>query len=65
MASLQGKTALVTGGNRGIGRGIAIHLASQGANLVLADISQDGLDEVAGVISQSKYRSGIILFGAK
>ena len=33
--SLQGKTAIVTGGNSGIGMAIAIELASQGANIVI------------------------------
>jgi enoyl-[acyl-carrier protein] reductase III len=33
--SLEGKLALVTGGGRGIGRAIALKLASQGANIVV------------------------------
>lgn len=32
---LQGKTALVTGASRGIGRAIALELASQGANIIV------------------------------
>ena len=33
--SLKGKTALVTGSGRNIGRGIALHLAGAGCNVVL------------------------------
>ena len=38
---LENKVAVVTGGGRGIGRGVAIFLAQQGANLVVADPGSD------------------------
>ena len=44
--SLKGKTAIVTGAGRGIGRAVARMLAQCGANIVINDIpgSQDALD---------------------
>jgi NAD(P)-dependent dehydrogenase (short-subunit alcohol dehydrogenase family) len=44
---LAGRTALVTGAGRGIGRGSAIALARAGADLVLVSRSPDELEEVA------------------
>jgi len=47
-ASLEGKTALVTGGSRGIGRAIALELAAAGAQVTLSYRSgQEEADEVA------------------
>jgi NAD(P)-dependent dehydrogenase (short-subunit alcohol dehydrogenase family) len=47
---LAGKTALVTGASRGIGRAIAFALAAEGANVVLSSRRQESLDAVAAEI---------------
>lgn len=41
MKLLQGKTALVTGGNRGIGKVIALRFAEEGANVAFTDVVYD------------------------
>jgi 3-oxoacyl-[acyl-carrier protein] reductase len=38
---LQGKTAIITGASRGIGKGIAIEFAKQGANIAFTYLSSD------------------------
>jgi len=53
MIELAGKTAVVTGGASGIGRGIARTLAAQGMNIVVADIEQGPLDEVVAELQAS------------
>ena len=50
MSVLQGRTALVTGAGRGIGRGCAVALAEAGADLVLVSRSPDDLESVAAEV---------------
>src|SRR5499426_946866 len=53
MTSVDGKTAIVTGAGRGIGRAIAIELARAGARVSLAARSRSQLEETAKVIGDS------------
>lgn len=46
-----GKTAIVTGGARGIGRGIVMVLASNGANVVVGDINLSDAKMVANEVA--------------
>lgn len=50
MGTLDGKSALVTGGARGIGRAIALRFAREGANVAVADVNLDGAKAVAAEI---------------
>lgn len=50
MGSLAGKTALVTGAGRGLGRSCALLLAREGAQLVVADLNIDTARETAQAI---------------
>jgi 3-oxoacyl-[acyl-carrier protein] reductase len=54
MTNLEGKTAIVTGSSRGIGRAIAIRLAIEGARVVLCARTTEMLRQVAGEIGAEK-----------
>jgi NAD(P)-dependent dehydrogenase (short-subunit alcohol dehydrogenase family) len=56
-SGLAGKTALITGASRGIGRAIAFAFAAEGSNVVLASRKQEALDAVAEAI-RAKYPDG-------
>jgi NAD(P)-dependent dehydrogenase (short-subunit alcohol dehydrogenase family) len=59
-SGLAGKTAIVTGGGRGLGRAMALGLARAGANVVIT--AARGRDEIEAVADEAKTsQAGIVL----
>ena len=56
---LAGKVAIVTGGARGIGRGICLVLADNGADIVVADMNSEGAEAVSAEVA-SKGRQTMV-----
>ncbi|MGF2616117.1 3-ketoacyl-ACP reductase [Rossellomorea vietnamensis] len=49
---LKGKSALITGGGRGIGRAAAIALAREGVNIGLVGLTSENLEKVSAELAQ-------------
>ncbi len=58
MIDLTGKVAIVTGGGSGIGRGICLVLAEQGADVVVADLNAQAAESVASEVA-ARGRKGV------
>ena len=56
MQDISGKTAIVTGAASGIGLGIATALAEAGANVVMADIQKEAVEQAAHSLSGTNKR---------
>ena len=57
MGTLSGKVALVTGAGQGVGRGIALALAAEGANIAIVDINAETAAQSVRLIEQRGVRA--------
>ena len=60
---LQGQVAVVTGASRGIGRSIAMKLASEGADLVLSARGVEGVEAVAAAVREENPDRRVLPLG--
>src|ERR1044072_7129369 len=60
---LKGKTALVTGGSEGIGKGIALALAKEGVDVAICARRKEPLEAAAGEIAKSTGRKIVAIAG--
>jgi len=61
VSELTGRVALVTGGGRGIGRAVALSLASAGADLAISGRKADVLEETVGAIRTMGRRATAVV----
>ncbi len=57
---LENKIAIVTGGGSGIGRGICLRLAQEGAKVMVADLDQDAAERVAREVASVDHSSAAV-----
>ena len=57
MGKLTGKVAIISGSGRGIGRSLALKLASEGASVVVNDLDEAPANEVVAVIAAAGGRA--------
>ncbi len=57
--TIEGKIALVTGAGQGIGRGIALRLAKDGADIALVDLNTDTMGTIAAEIEDLGRKAAI------
>ncbi len=60
MRDVRDAVAVITGAGSGIGRGLAVELASAGAQLALADVNSAGLEETRKLLGPDKAKTYVV-----
>jgi len=58
---LAGKTAIITGGGSGFGRATAVRFGAEGANVVVADLDEDGGLETARLVAAAGSDADVVV----
>lgn len=62
-AKLKGKTALITGGDSGIGRSVAVHFAREGANVAIIYLKEDKDAKMTQELVEKEGKECLIISG--
>jgi short-chain dehydrogenase/reductase SDR len=62
MQNLKGKTALVTGGGRGLGKAVALALAAEGVNVAITGRNENNLKSAVAEIESKGVKSSYSVF---
>ena len=62
MQNLKGKTALVTGGGRGLGKAVTLALAAEGVNVAITGRNENNLKSVVAEIESKGVKSSYSVF---
>ena len=62
MQNLKGKTAIVTGGGRGLGKAVALALAAEGVNVAITGRNENNLKSVVAEIESKGVKSSYSVF---
>lgn len=57
MGRLQNKIAIVTGGSRGIGKGISSELCKEGAKVIIVDLSEERTNETVNELKEKGFET--------
>lgn len=60
MSEIRGAVAVITGAGSGIGRALALNMASHGAQLALADVNATGLEETRRMLGTATARAYVV-----
>jgi NAD(P)-dependent dehydrogenase (short-subunit alcohol dehydrogenase family) len=60
---LKGKVALITGGDSGIGRSVAVHFAREGANVAITYLNEDKDAEITKKLIEDEGRECLLISG--